>query len=549
MRRIEGAPRHLSIHSGGMLITALPLDSIVPLEPATMPGRVIAQWDKDSVEDAGLIKIDLLGLRTLGLIAEAQRHAEAISGAPLPNLDALPFDDPALYALMHTGDTIGTFQVESRAQVQMSVRMQPRTFEEIAVEIAIVRPGPIQGGAVHPYLRRRAGLEPVTYLHPSLEPVLRDTLGVLLYQEQSIRVAVAAAGFTPGEADLLRRAMSRSRSEEAMAQVRVRFMAGAQRQGIDEATASAIFQQLAGFAGYGFCKSHATSFALITWQTLWLKHYHPVAFYCALFNQQPMGFYSPEVVAGDARRHTIAILPPDVSRSQWLYTPERRARGQWALRMGLATVTGLGEAAWQQIEAARMASPFTGLADFARRTGLDRDTLATLIRAGACDLWGERRPLLWALGELETRADVLKMAQEPTDVALPALPPLEQSGWEHELLGLAPGGQIMRHYRDALRERRVCATWEAKQMAAGRRVRVAGLMAVRQRPPTAGGILFISLEDEAGLLDLVVKPEVYARLRDVFRGEVLIVTEGIVQRTGRAVSVLVSHAAPLTVRI
>ncbi len=314
MRRIDGCPRHLSIHSGGMIITPQPLDRMVPLEPATMPGRIVCQWDKDSIEDTGLIKIDLLGLRTLGLISDALDSIRK-QGDPAPDLDAIPLDDPKIFAMLQKADTIGAFQVESRAQQQMLPRLKPTSFEDMAVEVAIVRPGPIQGGAVHPYLRRRAGQEPVTYLHESLKPVLEESLGVLLFQEQAIRVAVETAGFAPGEADMLRRAMSRSRSEEAMAAMRLRFLEGAQRRSIDYTTAGAIFDQLAGFAGYGFCKSHAASFALIAYQTLYLKRYYAAAFYCALFNHQPMGFYSTKVIAGDARaarcRHPAGRHQPE----------------------------------------------------------------------------------------------------------------------------------------------------------------------------------------------------------------------------------------------
>jgi error-prone DNA polymerase len=585
LRQIDGCPRHLSIHSGGMLITGPPLDEVVPLEPATMPGRVVVQWDKDSCEDAGLIKIDLLGLGMLGMLSVALGYLEAM-GLPEPDLDAIPLDDPAIYRMLQKADTIGTFQVESRAQTQMLPRLKPTRFEDIIIEVAIVRPGPIQGGAVHPYLRRRAGAEPVSYAHPSLEPVLAETLGVLLFQEQAIRVSVASAGFAPGEADMLRRAMSRARSVEAMEAMRERFVEGAARQGIDGATADAIFAQLAGFAGFGFCKSHAASFALIAYQSLWLKKEHPAPFYCALFNQQPMGFYPIEVVAGDARRHGVEVLPPDVNRSMWEYTIERDRRpgkGAWAIRTGLCAVTGLGEAGWARIQAARTeaarsegarteaaretsaqapdpvaasepvdARPFTDLADFCTRTRLDRDLCVALIRAGACDSLstppGERRRLLWQLGEIDPRPTELPLPQSVPVTELPALPaldPLEQTAWEYELLGLSPDGQIMRHYRAALRARHVIGGWEVKQLEQGAVARTAGMMAIRQRPQTANGIVFISLEDESGLLDLVVKPDTWMRLRDVLRGSMLVVVEGTVQRSGRAVSLLVQHAAPL----
>ena len=550
-RQLDGCPRHLSIHSGGMLITGPPLEAIVPLEPATMAGRVVAQWDKDSCEDAGLIKIDLLGLGMLGAVSEAIAQAEFM-GEPTPDLDALPLDDPQIYAMLRRGDTIGAFQVESRAQQQMLPRLLPERFEDIVIQVAIVRPGPIQGGAVHPYLRRRAGLEPVTYLHPTLEPALCETLGVLLFQEQVLRVAVAAANFTPGEADLLRRALARKNSEAAMDAMRRRFLEGAAQKEIDATTAAAIFAQLEGFAGYGFPKSHAASFALIAYQSMWLKCYRPVAFYAALLNLQPMGFYPIEVLAGDARRHGVEILPPDVTRSAKPYMPERTARGVWALRTGLAGVTAMGEAAVARLLTARVEAPFADLVDFCARTGLDRDVVANLIRAGACDGFsthagkaGDRRALLWRLGEIDVRPAELPLPMAESHADLPALDELERTLWEYELLGLTPGVQLMEHYRPALRKRRIAGTWEVKQMTRGSRARTAGMVVIRQRPQTAKGIVFISLEDESGLLDVIVKPDVWARLRPVLKGALLIYVEGEVQCSGLAVSLLVQEAAPL----
>ena len=523
LRQIDGCPRHLSIHSGGMLITGLPLDEVVPLEPATMPGRIVCQWNKDSVEDAGLIKIDLLGLRTLGLISDAVAQTGAA-------VDDIPLDDPNLYCMLQAGDTIGAFQVESRAQQQMLPRLKPTCFEDIVIEVAIVRPGPIQGGAVHPYLRRRAGLEPVTYLHPCLEPVLAETMGVLLFQEQAIRIAVVAAGFTPGEADLLRRALSRGQPEPAL---RERFLLGARQQGMADETAAVIYQQLVGFAGYGFCKSHAASFALIAYQTLWLKYYHPAAFYCALLNQQPMGFYAPAVIIGDARRHRIELLPPDVNRSEWKYRVEDQH-----LRTGLCTISRLGEAGGQRITNSR---PFVDLFDFCQRTQLAPAVVSNLIRAGALDAFGERRRLLWQLGALDDRSDALPLATPVIDANLPPLDSLEQTAWEYELMGLSPAGQVMRHYRTMLRKAGILATWEVKQAIPGQRVRVAGMAVVRQRPATANGILFLSLEDESGLLDLIIKPDIYQQFRTILRGETLIIATGIVQRVGSATSLL-THA-------
>lgn len=548
LRQIDGCPRHLSIHSGGMLITGGPIDAIVPREPATMPGRFVAQWDKDSVEDAGLIKIDLLALRTLGVVSEALEHI-ADTGRTIPDLDSLPLDDPAVYRLLQAGDTIGAFQVESRAQQQMLPRLHPTCFADIAVEVAIVRPGPIQGGAVHPYLRRRLGEEKVVYLHPSLEPVLAETLGVLLFQEQAIRVSMAAAGFAPGEADLLRRALSRDRSQEAMAALRGRFIEGAEKSGIGMAVAEDIFRQLAGFAGYGFCKSHAASFALIAYQTLWLKRYHPAAFYCALLNQQPMGFYPPEVLLGDARRHGVGVLPPSVNHSDWRYTLERvtptTGYGPWSLRTGLHTIHAIGIETWETISAARTAAPFTDLQDFCVRTRLAQEVVRNLIRAGACDAWGKRRTLLWQLGDLDLRPGAMPLVPPPAPADLPPLPDLEQTVWEYELMGASPAGQVMLHHRARLHALGILSCWQVKWERAGRQVRCAGFVVVRQRPATAKGILFMSLEDESGLLDLVVKPPVYTRLRGVLRGNPLLVVEGVVQRSGRTASLLLHHAEPL----
>lgn len=561
MRQIEDCPRHLAIHVGGMLITALPLDEIVPLERATMPGRVVCQWNKDSVEDAGLIKIDILGLRTLGLVTEALGYIgdnapdlslERIlpTGVSGPWGDALSLDDPEIFKMLQQADTIGAFQVESRAQQQMLPRLKPERFEDITIQVAIVRPGPIQGGAVHPYLRRRQGLEPVSYTHPSLEPALRETLGVMLFQEQVIRVAMVAAGFSAGEADMLRRAMSRSRSFEAMEALRGRFIQGAMANGIAEDIANEIFKQLEGFAGYGFCKSHAASFALIAYQTMHLKRYHAPAFYCALLNQQPMGFYSPEVIIGDAQRHGVPLLPPDVNRSIDRYIIEGTPKGA-ALRMGLSTVTGLGEQGWERIRTARQSGEFTDLRDFCIRTRLPAPTVSDLIRAGACDGFGKRRDLLWQLGEIDYRPEELPLVMPALDVALPALEDTEATLWEYELLGLSPSGQVMRHHRAAFARAGILTTAEVKALAVedpagssgkGKRVRVGGMAVIKQRPGTAHGILFVSLEDETGLLDLVVKPDVYERFKPLLRHQPFVLVEGMVQKGSGAINVVVSRA-------
>jgi error-prone DNA polymerase len=563
--QLIGTPRHLSVHVGGILITAQPLVEVVPLERATKPGIVVAQWNKDAIEDAGLIKIDLLSLRTLGMLTEAcswiERHE-----SPL-DLDALPLDDPAVYKLMAEGDVIGCFQVESRAQAQMLPRLKPSCFEDLIIEVSIVRPGPIQGGMVHPYLRRREGIEPITYLHPLLEPILRETLGVIIFQEQVIRVAVALAGFTPGEADMLRRAMSRSRSAEAMIELRQRFLVGAQAKGIDREVAEEAFRQLQGFANYGFCKSHAAAFALVAYQTLWLKAYYPAEFTCALLNHQPMGFYSPEVVVNDARRHGITILRPDVNRSEDGCTLERRSGGAEGLRsrgadpsrrlrtgtgspqlllssspplrLGLRYLHGLGEAGQARLLAARGERDFAGLADFCRRTRLPRSLIRDLIRAGALDsLGGPRRQMLWTLGGLHYEEEVLVEAPE-IPAELPDLTEREALRWDYELLGLSPDDHPMRLWRPRLRDRGIVSAAELAAEEPGRVVEVAGMVIVRQAPPTAKGHLFITLEDETGLANLIIRPDLYERERALLRGSSALLAGGVVQREGKVASMLV----------
>ncbi|HEY3342698.1 MAG TPA: error-prone DNA polymerase [Anaerolineae bacterium] len=540
MRRIDGLPRHLSIHVGGMLITGPPLDEIVPLERATMPGRVVCEWNKDSVEDAGLIKIDLLSLRTLGMLTEALTYIDHP-----PDPDRLPLDDPAVYDMMCKADTIGTFQIESRAQMQMLPRLAPRVFEDVVIEVAIVRPGPIQGDAVHPYMRRRAGEELVTYAHPCLEPVLKETLGVLLFQEQAIRVAVVAAGFQPGEADRLRRALSRYGGGEltpALREAGTRFLAGAMKNGMDQASAEAAFKQLAGFAGYGLCKSHAASFALISYQTCWLKLYHPAAFYCALLNNQPMGFYAPEVIVGDMRRHGIGLLPPDINLSDWRYCIEPAA-----LRTGLCALNGLGAQGWERIEAARENGLFTDLADVCRRTRLPRSMVSDLVRAGVLDAFGERRTLLWQLGELVYLEEELPFVAALNEVDLPELGETEQMAWEYELLGLSPAGQTMQLYRAALNRVGALTAAQAKAQHNGRHVRVGGMQVIRQRPPTAKGMMFISLEDETGVLDVVLQPQLAERYKRMLRNEPLILVEGVIQTGSGAISLLVVRLTALAV--
>jgi len=545
LSEIDGTPRHLSIHVGGMLITAAPLVEVVPVERATMPGRVVVQWDKDSVEDAGLIKIDLLSLGTLAAVEGMVQLVQTGRNQQL-DLDHLSLDDPAIYEMLQRADTVGCFQVESRAQSQMLPRLKPRRFEDIVIEVALVRPGPIQGHMVHPYLRRRDGLEPVTYADPRLEPALAETLGVIIFQEQVIRVAMAVAGFTPGDADQLRRAMSRSRSKEAMNRLRDRFVRGAMANGLSQEAAKDVFGQLEGFAGFGFCKSHAASFALVAYQTLFLKAYYAPEFFCALLNHQPMGFYSPEVLIGDARHHGVTILRADINRSNDECTLESCNGQERALRLGLRYVHGLGEASRQRLLERRNGQPFADLADLCRRVRLPRPMIENLIRSGTLDSLGvERRSLLWQLGGLDYREEELEIDIPIIGAELPQLTEGESMGWDYELLGLAPGDHIVRLYRARLKEQGVLSSADLEQKKDGDNVRVAGMVVVRQKPPTAKGHVFITLEDEDGLVNLIVRPNVYARYREAVRNSLLLWAEGRLQRQGAAASVLVTRAVDL----
>jgi error-prone DNA polymerase len=543
MRQMEGVPRHLSIHVGGMLITLSPLVEIVPLERATMPDRVVVQWNKDSVEDVGLIKVDLLSLRTLGMVEEALVHIQAAGEAP-PDLDNLPLDDPCIYAMLQRADTIGCFQVESRAQMQMLPQLRPTCFEDLIIEVSLVRPGPIQGNMVHPYLKRRRGAEPVVYAHPTLEPILQETLGVMVFQEQVIRVAVAIAQFTHAEADQLRRAMSRSRSMEAMLALRARFVEKAQANEVPLQIAETVFEQLLAFSGYGFCKSHAAAFAHIAYQTLYLKVYYPAMFYCALLNHQPMGFYSPDVLIGDARRHGIRVLLPDVNHSEAACSLET-IDGHPHVRLGLGYVHGLGEVHQTQIVACRKDDPFKNLHDFCRRARLPRSNTENLIRAGAMDGWGrERRALLWELGGLvyDTALDL----ERPVDmIDLPELSDLEQTLWEYELLGLTPEDHLMGFYRERLRSRGICSSGELGTRREGDTVWTAGLVVVRQRPPSAKGHVFVTLEDEEGLVNLIIRPSVYEQYHDVIHRASVLLAQGELQAVGPQASLLASKLVML----
>ena len=533
---IDSCPRHLSIHTGGMIITARPLMDLVPLERATMPNRVVVQWNKDDVEDAGLIKIDLLGLGMLALIAEAGSLMRA-RGDTMPAQEDMLLDDPAVYAMLGRGDSIGCFQVESRAQEQMVHKHQPRVFNDIVVQVAIIRPGPIIGNMVHPYLRRRQGLEPVCYLHDKLEPILKDTLGIVLYQEQIIQIATDVAGFSPAEADGLRRAMSSNRSKHAMGALREAFERGCVASSLSPEDAAALFSQISGFGQYGFCRSHAACFALLAYQSLWLKRYHPLPFYCALLNNQPMGFYSPAVVAGDARRHGVSLLPVDVRYSQ-----VRCSLEDDGLRLGYNHVRHIGAAAQARLPVALAGGPFTSVVDFWARTGLDTRAMADLVRVGAFDSFGApRQELLWDLPLLAEEVRALAgqriLLREPDEAAeLPEPDARDLAQAEQEVLGLSSGGHPFRFVRPLL-PKDILADESLRFVQAGQVVRIAGFAVCRQRPSTAKGFVFLTLEDETGMSNVIVRPPLYERQRALVRRP-LVVVEGVMQREGRALNLI-----------
>ena len=542
-RRIEGFPRHLGIHVGGMVVTARPLVEVVPIEKATMPGRTVTQWDKDDIEAAGLVKIDILGLGMLSLIQDCLRLIEEHHGLKI-DLSQLGYDDPAVYEMLSQADTVGVFQVESRAQMATLPRLRPRCFYDLVVEVALIRPGPIQGEMVHPYLRRRAGKEEVTYLHPSLEPVLRKTLGVPLFQEQGMKVAIVAAGFSPGKADQLRRAMGHKRSREQMEALFEDLVSGMARNGIPHEGAVRIFKQLAAFADYGFPESHAASFALLVYASAYLKLYYPAEFYCSLLNNQPMGFYQPAVVVGDARRHGVKILPVDVNASHADCTVEGGA-----VRLGYRYVRDIGDQALAVLEQERNRGPYLSLADFCRRTRLSRAAVENLIAIGAFDSFGlSRRRLLWDLPAALREADgALPIAAADPGQAISSEPetPIEEARADYYVLGLSPSWQAVEFYRPTLQKMGVRTADELTSLESGQVVRVAGLVVCRQAPPTAKGHVFLTMEDETGLINVIVRPDVHQRQRRLVRSQPLLVVDGLLQKQDGALSLLAQRFHPV----
>jgi error-prone DNA polymerase len=539
--RIQDLPRHLGQHSGGMVIAAGRLDDVVPLEPATMPGRVVVQWDKDDCAGLGIVKVDLLGLGMMSVIQDSLALVRETGGDV--DLARLPPDDPAVYRSLQEADTIGVFQVESRAQMATLPRVRPERFYDLVVQVAIIRPGPIVGDMVHPYIRRRRGREPVTYPHPSLEPILRRTLGVPLFQEQLLRMAMVTAGFTATEAEELRRAFGFKRSERLMAEVETKLRAGMARQGIHGAAAEEIVHAITAFALYGFPESHASSFALLAYASAYLRVHHPAPFYAALLNNQPMGFYHPATIVKDAQRHGLRIRPVDVTRSRWLCVIEPGDTGL-TVRLGLRYVRGLREAAGRALVAARDARPFDSVHDLARRARLERDELETLAAIGAlAPFGGTRRAHLWMVAASSPGPLFEDPPREPSPLS--EMTEVERLAADYAGTSVTLGRHPMALRRPALRHAGVLSARELAGVEDGARVRVAGSVIVRQRPGTAKGFVFLSLEDETGIANVIVTPPIFARHRLALVAEPYLLVEGIAQRQDGVISVRAARAQGL----
>ena len=507
-------PRHLSIHPGGFLLGHEPVHDIVPIENATMPERTVIQWDKEDLEDLGLFKVDLLGLGGLTQLDLCFRLLKEHRAVDL-SMATIPPEDPETFKMIRRADTVGVFQIESRAQMAMLPRLRPKNFYDLVIEISIVRPGPITGGMVHPYLRRRKGEEAVDYPHPTLIPVLEKTLGVPLFQEQVMKLAVIAADYTPGEADQLRRDMAAWHRTGSMERHRERLLSRMRAKGIAPAFAERVFQQIKGFGEYGFPESHAASFALIAYATAWLKCHYPAEFACALLDAQPMGFYAPATIVEDAKRHGVAVRPIDAQESGWdcALEPCLKSAGGFALRMGLRYVKGLGTGDWERIEGARRNSPFESLADFVRRSALNEGALSALAEAGAFESFGtERRVALWDVRRLVgARRESLPLQVREVAPTFDPLSAFEEVTWDYRRTLHSPKRYPLEPLRAQLTAQGLPDARAVASMKNGRQVSYAGLVICRQRPGTAGGVVFMTLEDETGFVNLVLWERVFER--------------------------------------
>jgi error-prone DNA polymerase len=552
--QLVGFPRHLSQHVGGLVITRGPLCELVPIENAAMPGRTIVQWDKDDLDALGILKVDCLAL---GMLTAIRKCFDLVAAhyAPPPcaiggklTLASVPPEDPAVYDMVCRADTVGVFQIESRAQMSMLPRLKPRCYYDLVIEVAIVRPGPIQGDMVHPYLRRRRGEEPVSYPDDRVRAVLEKTLGVPLFQEQAMRLAVVAAGFTPGEADQLRRAMGAWRRRGALEPFRLKLLRGMQANGYAADFAERVFRQIQGFGEYGFPESHAASFAHLVYVSAWLKRHHPAAFTAALLNSQPMGFYAPAQLVADARRHGVEVRPVDVNFSEWDCTLEADSgnNGSPAVRLGFRLVHGLSSSHVEQV--VRAERPFASFDEFVRRTGLRGAALKKLAQA---DVFGSlpvpRRAALWrSLAADEPPPLFGQVDGEGPPEALPPMTPMQEVLADYGAAGLSLRQHPVAFLRPRLDRLEVVPAAALADLPNGRRLKAGGLVLMRQRPSTAKGITFVTLEDETGQTNLIIRQEVWERYRRAARSAVVMLADGVLQKDADVIHVLVSRVEDLS---
>ena len=547
--QIDGFPRHLSIHVGGFVISSKPLCHVAPIEPARMDGRTVIPWDKDDLDTLGFFKIDVLGL---GMLTAIRKTLALIHSSgpgefdPIEALANIPAEDPKTYEAIQRADTIGVFQIESRAQMAMLPRLRPKEFYDLVVQVAIVRPGPIQGGMVHPYLRRRMGEEAAVSPHPCLEPILSRTLGVPLFQEQVMQIAMTGAGYTAGEADQLRRDMAAWKRSGKLARHREKLLRGFGLRGISPAFGEKLYRQIQGFGEYGFPESHAASFALLVYASSWLKTHHPAAFACALLNSQPMGFYSTSSIAQDAQRHGVEVLPVCVMESSWdatLASPVPSGSGDWGVRLGFREVKGIGEGVAKAIACARQNAPFESVHDFIHRTELKKNDVESLAEAGALEvLKVSRRQALWdARAPRERGLFDGKQIEKVADVDLPPMRPVEQLVLDYARVGVSLRDHPMHHVRASLAYHHVLRAKDLRTVPHGTYVHVAGVVIGRQRPATASGVTFITLEDETGMVNLIVHLRVFDANHAIARFSKLLAVEGRLERQGDVIHVLVQR--------
>ncbi|HSL53645.1 MAG TPA: error-prone DNA polymerase [Pyrinomonadaceae bacterium] len=546
---VQDLPRHLGQHSGGMVICQGQLDAIVPLEPAAMPGRVVVQWDKDDCADLGLIKVDLLGL---GMMSVLEDSIELIRDAYGEEVDLahLPQNDPAVYEALQRADTVGMFQVESRAQMSCLPRLRPANFYDIVVQVAIIRPGPIVGNMVHPYLKRRQGREPVVYAHPLLEPVLKRTLGVPLFQEQLLRMAMICAGFSGGEAEELRRAFGFKRSEARMKLIEGKLREGLRKNGITGEKQEEIVLSISSFALYGFPESHAASFALIAYASAYLKCNYLAAFTAAILNNQPMGFYQPFTLIKDAQRHGLKVLPIDITCSNWLCTIEKQADSTLAVRLGLRYVKGLSQQSGEAIVRERVAGEFLGIDDLRNRVpALRKDELRKLAAVGALNFIqsSTRRDALWQVERVTRDAGELYegLLESDGNSPLEQMTLTERVDADFRGTGLTIGKHPVAYHRRELNKLKALRAIDIRKLRNGTFVRVAGWVIVRQRPGTAKGFMFLSLEDETGVSNIIVTPQLFDKYRFELVDHPFLLIEGALQNQDNVISVKASHVQPL----